>query len=304
MDDLKIYQYLARKPDSRAQDIADVMGVDLAPMSETLRGLVDAGDLVRHSGQARNGLPCQLYNLSEFYKTSKVGVALLASIAPVPAPAAPAEAVPEPTLSRVERAIAYLAKMGSGGDIEMRQVMGMKPEEYPSSVFTQAVKAGKIVRDGLVWRLGDGTPPVPAKPASLNPRKFAPVEKRKRQTHAKFDKHAQPGATDTVVKVGNVIVATKDATPVGQKVIDAIAGVTRDEVKDLPAALVDQLSKQVQALSKEPDPAPVFRCGMWSDGVLELQRNGRSLVELSQLEHEHLGEFMRRFVAKVDEAVA
>lgn len=42
--------------------------------------------------------------------------------------------------------------------------------------------------------------------------------------------------------------------------------------------------------------APIFRCGLWSDGVLELQRNGSTVAVLEQKEGEHLASFVNRML--------
>lgn len=303
MNDQQIYQYLARKPGSRAQDIADALDVELREASDALRSLVEVGDVARYAGKAPNGLAAQLYTLSDTFKKSREGVALLAAsaqvpvaVAPAPTPPAPAPVaapalapvpVPAPaptpapapekqTGSRAERAIACILEKGAVGDAELRMVMGIKSAEYPSTYLTKAVRAGRVIRDGMVWRPGKGevVAPVPAKPVK------PPVVKAEATvlTPTKVEP-AQSVAAD-------VLFAQEVPAPV-TPVPPVVAVVAPFKVA--PAA--------------QP-AAPVFRCGLWSDGVLELQRDGRSLVELTRGEHEQLSDFMRRMLGTVAEKVA
>lgn len=288
MNDQKIYQFLARKPDARAQDVADALDVDLLEASNALRSLVDVGDVVRHAGQARNGQQAQLYNLSLTFKRSDEGKKVIAAVAqPAPAPAVievptfiPAEAS---TMSRVDRAIAFLTA-ADGRHVsseKMREVMGLKSIDSPANYLTSAIKSGRIVKVFDGYKLGTETPP--EKPAPRTQRKFSIAPPKKGGPVAQFDKRAQPGDPDPI---------------------------TKDDVKDLPPAVIEQLSKPAQALGVPTaplaaDPAPAtFRCGLWSDGVLELQRNGRSLVELKREEHEQLADFMRRMLGAAEQVAA
>lgn len=47
-------------------------------------------------------------------------------------------------------------------------------------------------------------------------------------------------------------------------------------------------------------PAPTFRCGLWSDGVLELQRDGATLATLTRNEGEHLTQFFNRMLTTTE----
>lgn len=49
-----------------------------------------------------------------------------------------------------------------------------------------------------------------------------------------------------------------------------------------------------------PTAPTIFRCGLWSDGVLELQRDGVQVVALNRGEHEQLADFMGRMLVKVE----
>lgn len=181
--------------------------------------------------------------------------------------------------TRVQRAIDHLTLFKTATDEQIRDAMGLSALAAPKAYLASAIKTGRVSKGANGWQLGRCDPV--RKPFSISTPK-CPV--------AQFDKHAQP--------------------------------VTKEEVKDLPPAVVEQLSKPAQELAKEdhdewievpevdppaiaqaPSPA-VFRCGLWSDGVLELQRNGRTVVMLDQGEHEQLGAFMRRMLGAAEQVAA
>lgn len=45
---------------------------------------------------------------------------------------------------------------------------------------------------------------------------------------------------------------------------------------------------------------PAFRCGLWSDNVLELQRDGVTLTKLTRAEGEHMNSFFSRMLATTE----
>lgn len=285
MNDQKIYQYLARKPDSRAQDIADVLDVDLKDASEALRGLVDIGDVVRHSGIARNGHTAQLYNLSLTFKRSKEGAAMVAAAAavvkePAPAPAVVVTVKPAPQGSKVDRAVELVQK-GSATDDQLRAAMGLTRGEYPSAYLNSAIKSGRIHKGANGWARGRA--PGGAEPYNT------PIAARKDEVKAQFPATAAPEDVANVVVVGNTILASKDHKAIAPEVVAAVAAVEKPTA--LPAPPV------------EPD-VPVYRCGLWSDGVLELQRNGRTVLQTTQREHEFMADFLKRTLGMADQPLA
>jgi hypothetical protein len=75
-----------------------------------------------------------------------------------------------------------------------------------------------------------------------------------------------------------------------------------------PAPVSPVLAPEV-AIALIPPPASVielptlgcdgsgFRCAIWSDGAMELQRAGRTLATLTTIEQTQLSQFMRRIAA-------
>jgi hypothetical protein len=278
VNDQQILEFIAIKQPVRAVQLSDNFDVDLKTASEALKSLVDVGDLVRVAGTAPNGQPAQVYGLSEAFIKSREGKVLAARLeasaapapapvttpapapvvaaapVPAPAPAAPPKVSPADDTStrRIERAIAHIVATGPTSDADMRVVLNLRADQYPSGLLQRAVKDGRLAKNGKAWALGTGVPPAPA---------------AKRPPFG--GSLGLPGATPT---------------PAPSKRI------TED------IAMLKNESTAPVAASTPPSTVapPTFRCGLWSDGVLELQRNGVTVAELEQDEGETVAVFMAR----------
>lgn len=272
MNDQQIYTLMAKTPDIRAVQIADALDAELADVSEALRSLVAVGDVVRHAGTGPNGRPAQLYNLSETFKKSRDGQALLAKVTAMPAsttttepdpeqasvPAQPATTTfPTPVFTdqeelrkpptKAEMVTNHLEAHKSATDDELRVVMGIPKTSHPRAYLKFQLTSGTLVRDESGrWTLGDGTPP---------PKPERPV------------KPPEPDLNETK--------------------------------KDTPMASTTPPAAQTAAPTET-----VFRCGLWSDGVLELQRNGTQVAALTQREGEQLVDFMGRMLGQAEKVAA
>jgi hypothetical protein len=314
MNDQQILEFIAVKQPVRAVQLADKFDVDLKSASDALKSLVDVGDLVRTAGTAPNQQPAQFYSLSSTFLTSRDGkllvarmeaqasavaqpstvtlplrvppstavvalnpvtlpppAAVVATPSPAPSPVlsiAPPGAAQSPaddiSLRRIDRAIAHITANGPTSDADIRVVLNLRADQYPTNFIGRAVKDGRLAKDGRLWTLGTGTPaapikrqpafggalglagatpfPVAAKPPSTTPMPTARTDHHQEQTMQ---------ANDTTAK----------AAPAGTDI------------------------------TAKP---PTFRCGLWSDGVLEMQRDGVQVAELSQEEGETVAAFMAR----------
>lgn len=272
MNDQQIYALMAKTPGIRAVQIADALDAELTDVSAALRPLVEVGDVVQTKGWSPNGHPAQVYELSDAFKKSREGKELLARLgAPAeakPAPAAeiaetvklPVAAIaPEPTLpvavvapafSKVDRAIAFITKFGAATDSEIRDAMGLTAKDSPTSYLASARKSGRVIRDGALWKLGTGKP----------------------QSQPKQLVHD----LGNVVRVGNVIVATRDHSQVDPALVAQLAG------------------------TETPPPAPTaskIRCAIWSDGTYEVKTDGVTVALLSHNEAEALLVFVEKIGA-------
>lgn len=256
MNDQQIFVLMAKTPNIRAVQIADALDVALCDVSASLRSLVEVGDVLQSKGIAPNQQPTMIYNLSEEFKKSKecrAVMAIIESQKPATAPPAGAPAAtPAPisipvfapaaksAASRAEKGIAYLELHGATAQKDLRIAMGLTGKEYPSNFLASAIRNGKVHRDGNAWKPG-----------------AAP----------------QPKQLDNVEQVGNIIVATKDASQVPQAVVDAI--------------------------TTAPAPtASSHRCAIWSDGTFELETNGARVAVLSHEQAHALVSFIEKIGAQ------
>lgn len=299
MNDQQIYALMARTPDIRAVQICDALDEELVDVSSALRSLVEVGDVVKHSGTGPNGQPAQMYNLSETFKKSREGQALLATAAattttapaaaaevpdPLPGPTTTPNAFPTPVFSKqgelkparskVDLAIEHLKIHKSATDAEMRTVMGLPKTSAPKAYLKSAIDTGRVARneDGS-WELGDGNPR--PKPSPKSDRTSTQLS-------------ATPGQkdVDNVVSIGNIVVVSRNSSAVPEEVIAAVAAAAE------PFTTV------------ATNESPVFRCGLWSDDVLELQRNGQQVAVLTRREGEQLVDFMERMLGQVEKTAA
>jgi len=310
MNHQQILTLIAKNPGIVAIRIADVLNVELTVASEALKDLVEVDHVSRATGTAPNGLTAQVYHLTEEFKLTKEYRALMAiieadaakappSAAPTPQAQAPASTAPEdegrqvapaptpapaPAISRMERAIAFIRSHGPVTDVQLRTEIGIRAEEYPSSILSPAVKAGHVVRIGSEWVLGDGTPPAPVKSQPSFGGGIALAG-------------STPGAPVVPTFLRERVAAPQKPNGGAGKAKRAPAAA---DLEGLQQESNDQRSEKSTAAAM---PAPAkFRCGLWSDGVLELQRNGVTVAELEQDEGETVAAFMARLREPLDKA--
>lgn len=68
-----------------------------------------------------------------------------------------------------------------------------------------------------------------------------------------------------------------------------------------PAAQEIAAAAVIPATASTPI-SPAFRCGLWSDNILELQRDGVTLTTLTRTEGEHMASFFNRMLATTESA--
>lgn len=276
MNDQQILTLIAATPGIRAAQLADKLNTPLVDVSASLRSLVDVGDVVKRTEFGENGRQWQAYDLSDMFRTSREGKQIAEKLGapsseapkpevdtlskPVPSPFAQLEAEPAPAMaagSKVDRAMACIrANGGAATDAQLREAMGLTAKASVSPYISGARHRGEIARDGALWKLG-----------------------------------TSKGLLGSAVRVGNVIVATRDAAPVPPEVKAALT--------DVAAAAVTELRKSEPAPSA-PTAAPptkpaerAYRCAVWMSGNVEI-RKGYGEIVLTQAE---LAEIMA-FVAE------
>jgi hypothetical protein len=320
INDEKICAFLARKPSSRAVDLADHFDVELADMSAALRSLVDVGDIVRVSGTGPNGQQAQLYSLSQTFMRSKDGRQLLATTqaaqavavaapqtpapesaaeplphAEVCAPPAAAALAPAPKLpvltetstlsdAMVERlnkkgppvpaekresitahALSYIEKNQPVNDAQLRAELGLSSRQYPSDLLRYAVKVGRVVRVGDSWRIGEAG------------------------AAASVDRVAAPAPAPAIASAPVLVrPASAPLSPPADLASSADSAPPSAGATPAPAHVAAEAEDLDPALRAYPVTAPVYRYAQWSDGVVELQRDGETVCRLARADAQAL----------------
>lgn len=279
MNDLRILELVARWPGIKASAIAEALKTPLVDVSASLRCLVDVGDLSRAPVFDDNGRQAQAYTITDQWLKSPDGKAWAsggATTAPTAAPTAASLPIPTfcpteapaagPKVSKVDLAIALIRKNGSATVDQLREAMGLGAFKYPSGYLVTAEHDGRLVRDGMVWKLGP---------------KLA--------------------ATDNVEVVGNLILATKDHQPVPRAAMDAVQEVAQPQVAiakpevTTPAPLSKDELQVARTLRQEVSTLKAAtRCAIWSDGTYEVMTGGVTVATLTHDEVAALMVFVER----------
>lgn len=268
-----IYNELAKRPPLSAVQLADKLDREPNDVRGELAGLVAVGELIVVDGELPNGLQGKLYEFSQSFKETVAYGLLMRK--------AEAATFDAPGMTNAERAIAFITQKGEATSAELHALLGLKPTESASNYLTAALKDGRLNKDGKTWKLGPGKPVAPVAP-SLSFR--APIGKAE-GPKAKFS------ATEpAVTREEAAAAAAAPVAPVEEKrptLDEAIAMQKRDR------------EQRIATPASVSAPQP-FRVGLWSDGVLELQRAGQTVALLEQKEGEHLATFMARLNAPLN----
>ena len=174
-----------------------------------------------------------------------------------------------PGLPRVERAIAFVHTRGMATSSELHMVMELEQDQLPSDYLDGAVAAGLLAKFGKHWTPGIGPTVAPLVEA---PGYRIPI-------------FAPPPAD-------NVVTLEPQRT----------ARVKPVEKVDF-GGFADMVNSQVETGSAPTaKPAPAIRCGLWSDGSVEVQRDGKTSAVLFVEEVACLAEFWDRIKTSAKEA--
>jgi hypothetical protein len=261
MNDQAILERIAQHPKCRAVQLADWLDLDLVDVQAALAALIAVGDVTSEPGLSPAKNPCQFYDLSSKFKASDAYKPMEVKARAAIFAAAHAD------LNKTDRALAFVRERGAASSYELHVVMGLKPEESATSWLSHAVKDGRLARDGKTWTLGAGEqlPPVVAVQKDLQPQPAAGTA----------DGAAQP----------------QPAPPVeAQPHVPAQAGTTKHQ------------PSRPRARAAEPKAdaptVPVYRCALWSDGILEVQKDGATVAALEQAAGESLAAFLARLTVE------
>jgi hypothetical protein len=174
-----------------------------------------------------------------------------------------------PGLPRVERAIAFVHTRGMATSSELHMVMELEPNELASDYLDSALSGGLLVKTGKYWMPGTVPASATDAPAYAIPT-FVP-----------------PRPVDNVVSLEPQ--RTSRIKPAEKVDFAGFADMVNSEAKSDSAPTTK--------------PAPVIRCGVWSDGSVEVQRDGKTSAVLFVEEVACLADFWKRVSNNTKEAM-
>jgi hypothetical protein len=270
MNDQAILEKIAQHPKCRAVQLADWIDIALEDVQASLAGLIAVGDVSAEPGISPAGRPCQFYSLSDKLKASKAYQAL--AVRAIAADFASAHA----HLNKTDRAIAFVRESGTASSYELHVVMGLKPEQHASGSLAPALADGRLAKDGKSWILG---------PAA------------KQEARAE-EESGLPYHT------GGIISAA-----VGSELIqDMVSAERLPMAVQVPTFLPQPASEKSPHRAQKKHPSapgagsavamPIYRCALWSDGILEVRRDGETVAEIPQAVGESIAAFLGRLVGE------
>lgn len=240
MNNEAILEQIALNPNCRAVQLADWLDLDLEEVQASLAALQAVGDVIAGPGVSPAGTPCQLYDLTDKFRSSDKGAHLEAKAS------AAIFRQGHPGLSKVALAIEYVRQRGVATSSELHALLALKPTEVASSYLNGALSDGRLVKDGKNWTAGAIKPIAKA-------RELAPPPVNQKPVH--------------------VPVPTAPPAP-------------------------GPAPEPVAAIAAVPGATATYRCALWSDGILEVQKNGETVAELPRAAGESLAAFLGRLTAE------
>lgn len=276
----KILEVIAKTPGCREAAIYDAVSVDADETRAAISVLETAGAIVaiESEGVTEYG---RVFEFTEEFKESDLckRITLKATAAKLPG------------ANRIERAIAFVKERGTATSSELHALMGLSPDEYASNALACAVRTKRLVKDGKNWTLGPG-PGGPAVPVT-------PTEDHETS-------RVTPGSRAAPFPVPTFLHKEAEAAQAND------AAVFRGEDEQKPAQVAAavapvEVPRRAKVIESEPKAAatpapaksktaiePALRCGLWSDGTVELRRDDQTVVILSAQEATYLAEFWTR----------
>lgn len=286
---------IARQPKIRTVEIADLIDCDTELVEPMLKPHIDAKHIELIPVTAPNGRPANAFMLTAAYrKTDEFReIAAIAfpvepdtenEVAPVesaagesPTPvsaAAPAattaptanaeqEIDPDVQLSKVELAIRFIRSHGSANGNQLRELLKLESHQYPLAYLKSAVYSGRLKLDGGSYYIGDGTPATPR----LKKRNARPASEAK---------PTSPPSKPKSEKADKAPIVSGPKSPLMERTIRSECermGIDIDSIKPL-------------------NTVTPTRFAIWSDGQIEIQRDGKLICALQGSEAAELAKFI------------
>lgn len=293
IDKDQMYVLIAQRPKIRTVEIADIIDCEPDQVEPALAQEIQRGDIIVHKVTAPNGRPANGFEFSGAFKQSDVysaiartaGVTEVSHGDEVPVTRSPLAAAAE----AAEAAdVAALAKAGA-----------------PSDVRTTSPSRHAKVPRGIQWREDGALPKPKATPRLTYPdRAIAFIRAnggRADNETLRVELGLGVGASPTsylrIAVVGGRLARAGRDWILGP---NADVPSRHDPGKTKPRALVAPVAAELPAPTMAGADAEVstgaaapasFRCAKWSDGILELQRDGKTIAELAPAEQAVLASF-------------
>ena len=219
---------IAARPKIRTVEIAEILDCSSSDVLLALQRHVDIGTIAAHRITAPNG--DSIHEFEMFVQAPILTTAERAAERAAALRNTPGVDI-DKAMTRIDRAIAFIAAHDGATDGQLHGVMGLPHGRTVSSSLRTAIADGRLARDGARWIVGPGKDGI--KPAA----KAAP---------------AAQSVPEAPIMAGPVL-----------------------HIGAMPV----------------PDP---FRCALWSDGSIELRRDGQQLALLTTIEQTTLLQLMRQ----------
>lgn len=286
-----ILEALAAKPGMRSVDLADKLDRDTVEVEGALLALMKIGHVASSESTAANGMLTLVYNLTDAFLASDEAASLRAK-----ALVAGFRVPGWETMTKIDRAIAFVRARGTATNAELHIVLGLAPDEYASASLSAATRTNRLIRDGKNWKLGAGPgaqeAPAPSSPATdasaIAEQRATVIEQMKKSARELSAATAETAAAAVVEEAAQYATTGKWSPPPTEATVPApvVVGARADA---RAAVFGNQLTQGLASDPVEP-PAPdvetdvTTRYGIWSDGTFEVQRNGRTALVLTDAE--------------------
>lgn len=296
---LKILERIAQHPNIRTVEIADQVDCDSDQVEPALKEYIARGDVVVHPVTAPNGRPANAFEFTERFKQTGNFKALFDLEEKLDEQRVDADSLVQTTatsyMTKPERAIAYIQGKPNGRatTVELRTVLELKSHEHPASFLVSALKDNRLDRDGQTWILGSALATGPLPEAPPPPTREVAKQRANSETAADAVAAMVKKPEDVQVPVFRIEPEVMAKQLEDSKALSARRSHERLASMSRHAADQDQQAASAPAPPAGPVPQPTdFRCGHWSDGVVEIERGGESVARLSLAEYQHLVGFL------------
>lgn len=163
----QILQLVDDTPGINDAEIAEALDTDISLIQATTSPLLNE-TLRSEPTKAPNGAPLRRYWPRGYVAEKQKTVEAATVLAPVQPPSAPQKSgqTHDSNVSCVDLAITYLDKHGSADIETLRRVMGLNKQQQPTHYLAHAVKLGRIIKEGRLWKRGSDKPVQKGRPRS------------------------------------------------------------------------------------------------------------------------------------------